>query len=137
MSPRYLLDTNICIYITKRHPSEVLKRFESLLVGDVVMSIITYGELQFGAGKSHSSRIAHENLERLVELIPVLSLPVSPADHYGRIRSALQRKGASIGGNDPWIAAHALAEDLILVSNNIKEFKRVAGLKSENWVKKT
>jgi len=130
----YLLDTNICIYIAKRHPPEVLWQFEHLQVGDVAMSLITYGELQFGAEKSRISDQVHEKLERLSELVPVLPLTGKAANHYGRIRAKLEQAGKPIGANDLWIAAHARSEDLILVSNNIREFKRVPGLKLENWV---
>lgn len=134
MAVRYLLDTNICIYIAKRHPPEVLRQFEHLQVGDVAMSLITYGELQFGAEKSRISDQVYKKLERLVELIPVLPLTGTVAKHYGQIRAILEQAGMPIGANDLWIAAHARAEDLILVSNNIREFKRVPGLKLENWV---
>lgn len=131
---QYLLDTNICIYIAKRHPPEVLERFTSLQAGDVVMSLITYGELLFGAEKSKDSVQALENLHRLAELVPVLPLQQSTARHYGVIRAALEQAGTPIGANDLWIAAHALAEKLILVSNNGREFQRVPGLMLENWV---
>jgi len=131
---RYLLDTNICIYIAKRHPPEVLRHFDTLQVGDVAMSLITYGELQFGAEKSCISDQVHEKLERLAELVSVLPLTGNVAKHYGQIRAKLEQAGTPIGANDLWIAAHACAEDLILVSNNIWEFKRVPGLKLENWV---
>ena len=132
---QYLLDTNICIYIAKRHPPEVLNRFESLQVGDVAMSIITYGELLFGAEKSQSSKRALANLHRFAELVPVLPLPQSAAIHYGTIRATLEKAGTPIGANDLWIAAHALAENIVLVSNNLREFKRVPELKLENWVR--
>jgi tRNA(fMet)-specific endonuclease VapC len=134
MPPRYLLDTNICIYIAKRRPPEVLHHFEQLTVGEIAMSIITYGELQFGAEKSRNSGLAHEKLSRLAELVPVLALPGNAAIHYGQIRSGLERCGTPIGANDLWIAAHALAEGLILVSNNTGEFSRVPGMSLENWV---
>lgn len=134
MSPRFLLDTNICIFIAKRRPPEVLRRFEQLQVGDVAMSIITYGELYFGAEKSQHAEEAHKKLERLAELVPVLPLPDNAAIHYGRIRSLLERTGKPIGANDLWIAAHSLAEKLILVSNNTGELARVAGIHLENWV---
>ncbi len=134
MAVKYLLDTNICIYIAKRRPPEVLKHFESLQVGDIAMSLITYGELHFGAEKSQASQQAHAKLEYLSEIIPVLPLPKAAAIYYGKIRSKLELQGLPIGANDLWIAAHALAEDVILVSNNIKEFQRVSDLKLENWV---
>ncbi|MGH8557441.1 MAG: type II toxin-antitoxin system tRNA(fMet)-specific endonuclease VapC [Methylococcales bacterium] len=132
---RYLLDTNICIYIAKRHPPEVLKRFESLQVGDVSMSLITYGELLFGAEKSQFSQRAWDNLLRFAELVQVLPLPSSAANYYAMIRATLEKAGTPIGANDLWIAAHALTEDLVLVTNNLREFDRVPGLNAENWVK--
>lgn len=134
MVVRYLLDTNICIYIAKRRPTEVLHHFERLTVGEVAMSIITYGELQFGAEKSQNSQAAHDKLARLAEIVPVLALPDKAALHYGRVRARLEKNGTPIGANDLWIAAHALAEDFILVSNNVGEFSRVPGLQLENWV---
>ena len=130
----YLLDTNICIYIAKHHPPEVLSKYESLQVGDVAMSLITYGELHFGAEKSQQPDLAHTKLNQLAELINVLPLSHSVANCYGSIRSTLEKSGTPIGANDLWIAAHALAEDLIVVSNNLREFERVPGLAVENWV---
>ncbi|MDQ7015155.1 MAG: type II toxin-antitoxin system VapC family toxin [Gammaproteobacteria bacterium] len=134
MKVRYLLDTNICIYILKQRPAEVVARFESLQVGEVVISLITHGELRFGAEKSHSSARVHESLDELLALMPVLPMSDQVAFEYGKIRADLQQRGCVIGANDLWIAAQALAEDLILVSNNIREFERVTALKLENWV---
>ena len=134
MKARYLLDTNICIYISKHHPIEVVKRFERLQVGEAVMSLITYGELRYGAERSQHRDKALQKITRLIELLPVLSLDTSVAEHYSRIRAALTTAGIPIGGNDLWIAAHALALNLTLVSNNLKEFQHIAGLKLENWV---
>jgi len=134
MSLRYLLDTNICIYITKQTPVNVLKKFNQLAVGEVAMSIITYGELLHGAYKSQHPKKALFVLEDLISLIPALPMPTQAAKCYGDIRSKLEKKGKPIGNNDLWIAAHALALDLIIVTNNIKEFSRVPHLKLENWV---
>lgn len=97
------------------------------------MSIITYGELRFGAEKSQQPRQAIERLERLAELIPAEALPLAAAEHYARLRARLEHAGQPIGGNDLWIAAHALAEGVILVTNNVSEFQRVDGLRLENW----
>ena len=130
---RYLLDTNICIYIAKRRPPEVAGRFERLSPGQVGMSMLTYGELLFGAEKSQHPQPATQRLEPFVELVPVLELPANSPRHYARIRAELERAGAPIGANDLWIAAHAMAANLILVSNNLKELGRVSGLRSENW----
>ncbi len=131
---RYLLDTNICIYIAKQRPVTVMDRFCDLQVGDLGMSIITHGELCFGAEKSRDSERAFEVLGRLTELIPVLSFPETAAQIYGVVRAALEKRGQPIGANDLWIAAHAVSAGLTLVSNNCREFKRVPGLKLENWV---
>ncbi len=131
---RYLLDTNICIYIKNHRPAEVLARFSKLPPGKVAMSAITYGELCFGAEKSSKSKESRNILEHLVALIPVLPLDETVSIHYGKIRQHLQASGKPIGNNDLWIAAHALAGKLILVTNNEAEFKRVPGLRVENWV---
>ena len=136
MSTRYLLDTDICIYTAKARPPEVAERLEGLAPGSVAMSVVTLGELVFGAERSQARQQAMANLARLVELIPVLDLPEAAGRHYGRIRAALTAAGTLIGNNDLWIAAHAAADDLILVSNNSREFERVPGLQVENWVHK-
>jgi tRNA(fMet)-specific endonuclease VapC len=132
--PRYLLDTNICIYIKNHRPPEVLARFSALQPGDVAMSSITFGELCFGASKSAKQVEAIETLADLKLLIPVLALDANASVQYGNVRQLLQKIGRPIGNNDLWIAAHALSSELILVSNNLAEFERVPGLKTENWV---
>ncbi len=99
------------------------------------MSVITYGELTYGALKHPQSAIAISSLEMLAVLIPVLPLPEGAGRAYGEIRAMLAAKGAPIGPNDLWIAAHALAAGLILVTNNEREFRRVDELKVENWSK--
>lgn len=132
--PRYLLDTNICIYIKNHRPAEVLARFSKLPPGKVVISSITYGELCFGAEKSSKPKETRKILEHLTALTPVLPLDENVSIHYGKIRQHLQASGKPIGNNDLWIAAHALAGKLILVTDNESEFKRVPGLKVENWV---
>lgn len=133
MEPRYLLDTNICIYIRQKRPEEVLRRFQKLRPGEAVLSVITYGELLYGAAKSEQRVAALERLRELVHWLPALSLPETAAEAYGRIRAELESKGELIGNNDLWIAAHAVAEGLTLVTNNEREFRRVRGLKIQNW----
>ena len=133
MEPRYLLDTNICIYIRQKRPEEVLRRFRKLRPGEAALSVITYGELLYGAAKSAQRVAALERLRELVHLLPALSLPESAAEAYGSIRAELESKGEMIGNNDLWIAAHALAAGLTLVTNNEKEFRRVRGLNIQNW----
>ena len=130
---RYLLDTNICIYIARRSPPEVLSRLERLKPGDVGMSIITYLELVYGAYKSRRVQSNLEAIESLSRLVPVLSLDVTAARRYGQIRTDLEKRGAPIGAYDLLIAAHALAGGLTVVTNNTREFRRVAGLRVENW----
>lgn len=132
--PRYLLDTNICIYIKNHRPAEVLARFSKLPPGKVAMSVITYGELCFGAEKSSKPKESRHILEQLIALIPVLPLDDAVSVYYGKIRQRLQASGKLIGNNDLWIASHALANKLRLVTNNVAEFERVPGLRIENWV---
>jgi tRNA(fMet)-specific endonuclease VapC len=133
MDPRYLLDTNICIYIRQKRPEEVLRRFRKLRPGEAAISVITYGELLYGAAKSSPKATALERLRELVNLLPALALPERAAEAYGTIRADLESKGAMIGNNDLWIAAHVAAAGLTLVTNNEREFRRVRGLKVENW----
>jgi tRNA(fMet)-specific endonuclease VapC len=133
-APRYLLDTNICIYIARHQPPEVRERFARHGADELGMSLITYGELRFGAEKSQARERVLASLEQLTRLIGVLPLPLAAGEHYGEIRAALQRTGQPIGGNDLWIAAHARAASCVLVTNNGREFERVPGLQVENWV---
>jgi tRNA(fMet)-specific endonuclease VapC len=131
---RFLLDTNICVYIRRRRPPEVLARFEKLHSGEAAISVITYGELLYGVEKSRLREQATKQLMELASLLPVMELPVQAGNSYGEIRATLEVKGETIGNNDLWIAAHAIAAGLILVTNNELEFRRVPGLKIENWV---
>jgi len=137
MEPRYLLDTNICIYIRQKRPEQVLRRFRKLRPGEAVLSVITYGELLYGAAKSAHRTAALERLRELVHLLPAMALPETAAETYGAMRAELESNGEMIGNNDMWIAAHALAADLTLVTNNEKEFRRVRGLKIQNWAKES
>ena len=134
MTVRYLLDTNICIYISKKRPLEVYQRLSELSIGDVGMSFITFGELRFGAEKSQHQEIALEKLEQLMRYIPVIMPTQETAEKYAMIRSFLEKIGQPIGNNDLWIAAHALSLETILVTNNTKEFIKVPDLLVENWV---
>ena len=134
MSQGYLLDTNICIYITKHHPPEVRARFAQHRAAELGMSVVTFGELMYGAEKSHVRDKALKVLDQLRSSIQVLEIPVVAGQHYGQIRARLEKMGKPIGNNDLWIAAHALSENLVLVTNNTQEFSRVEGLQLENWV---
>lgn len=134
MEPRFLLDTNICIYIRRKKPEEALRRFRTLKAGEAGLSVITFGELLYGAEKSAQRTAALELLRELAQALPVMGLPEAAAEAYGTMRAELERKGQMIGNNDLWIAAHAKAAGLTLVTNNEREFRRVRGLKVENWV---
>lgn len=130
---RYLLDTNIVIYVLKRRPVEVLSTFNAN-ASRMAMSSITLAELLHGAEKS--SRVS-ENLAAIEDFCSRLEvLPYGPkaAQHYGAIRAALEKLGQPIGVNDMHIAAHARSEGLVLVTNNMGEFARVPALETENWV---
>lgn len=133
MPARYLLDTDICIYIRGNRPPKILARFEKLAVGEVAISVVTYGELAYGAAKSMEPERASEGLRRLTTLLPVLPLPEEAGWTYGAIRAALSKKGRLIGPNDLWIAAHALTLGLTLVTNNARELSRIEQLNVENW----
>ncbi len=130
---KYLLDSNVCIdYVTGRHPP-VVERLQALEPADVCLSSIVVAELRFGADKSEHPRRNHRILDTLTDEIPCRGFEVSAAAAYGKLRVALERAGRPIGPNDMLIAAHALSLGLVLVTDNVKEFKRVRGLKVENW----
>jgi tRNA(fMet)-specific endonuclease VapC len=135
MKPRYMLDTNICIYIARQQPPRVKARFERLRPGQLIMSAITYGELLYGANKSVERERARMLIEELVRDIPVADIDSNAAQAYGEIRAALEKQGRLIGNNDLWIGAHAMALELTLATNNEREFKRIQGLSVDNWAK--
>ena len=132
MKPCYMLDTNICIHIRRTRPPAVMRRFAAAERGSVVMSVVTYGELAYGVAKGGDAE-AGRRLEALTRLIPVLPMEARVGPVYGRLRADLAAAGRLIGGNDLWIAAHARATDLTLVTNNVREFERVDGLAIEDW----
>jgi tRNA(fMet)-specific endonuclease VapC len=126
---RYLLDTNVFIDAAKRR-EPVVRRFSALRRGEAAQSVITYGELLYGARKSNRESKARQ---RINDAATFLQLTPDVAETYGLIRAALERQGRVIGSNDLWIAAHAIAAGLVLVTNNEREFRRVPGLNVENW----
>jgi tRNA(fMet)-specific endonuclease VapC len=130
-----MLDTNICIYIAKHQPPEVQARFERLKPGQLIISVITYAELLYGANKSNQRARALAQLEELIQDIPVEDLTSTASQTYGEIRAALEEQGRMIGNDDLWIGAHAMALDVTLATSNEREFKRIAGLSVENWTK--
>jgi len=133
MASRYLLDTNICIYIAKYNPPLVRERFAQHTADELVMSVITLGELRFDAEKSQSRERALAVISQLATTMQIAPLTEAVGTHYAQIRATLQQRGEVIGNNDLWLAAHARAEGWILVTNNEREFNRVEGLQVENW----
>lgn len=130
---KYMLDTNICIYVIKRRPLDALVKFNEN-AGSICISSITMAELMHGAEKSEQRARNLSIVEDFISRLDVLSYGEKAAMHYGDIRADLEKKGTIIGANDLHIAAHARSEALVLVSNNLKEFERVDGLRSCNWV---
>src|SRR5665647_238704 len=131
----YLLDTNICIYIIRKKPVEVFEKFKSLAIGDVGISSITLAELQYGIEKSSNSEKNREALEKFLTPICLLDYGYKATVEYGKIRAELEKKGVQIGPLDMLIASHAKSLDVILVTNNVREFERISGLRIENWTK--
>ena len=130
--PRFMLDTNMCIYLMKNQPEQVARRFAQCFVGDVVMSAITYAELQYGVSVSATCARERRNLAALVEDIPVVPFDAAAAIAYGPIREATrERKKDHL---DKLIAAHAVALDVVLVTNNERDFASYPGVRLENWL---
>lgn len=130
---KFLLDTNICIYIINARPPHVLARFRSEAIGDVGVSAITAAELAYGVAKSGSVR-NRAALEKFLAPLEIVAFDTDAWWRYGDVRAELERRGQPIGSLDTLIAAHALALDTTLVTNNMAEFSRVPGLQIENWV---
>lgn len=131
---KYMLDTNICIYVIKRRPIEVLETFNKY-AGTLCISSITYAELCHGVEKSSLPEHNRRQVEDFVSRLEIVPYGDKAAAHYGDIRATLERQGKTIGVNDLHIAAHARSEGLVVVTNNLKEFTRVDGLRLENWLK--
>jgi tRNA(fMet)-specific endonuclease VapC len=130
---KFMLDTNICIYVIKRRPIEVLETFNKF-AGTLCISAITYAELCHGVEKSALPEHNRRQVDDFVSRLEILPYGDKAAAHYGDIRATLERQGKTIGVNDLHIAAHARSEGLVVVTNNLKEFERVAGLRFENWL---
>ena len=130
----YMLDTNICIYIIKKRPLGLLKKFNTIQEDRLSISVVTYAELQYGVERSSSKKLNQRIVIDFVSLLNVLSWDMDAARYYGKIRAYLEKNGTPIGNMDLMIAAHALSQKYTLVSNNLKEFKRIKNLKYENWV---
>ena len=131
---RYFLDTNICIYIIKKKPSQVLERFKHFGISDIGISAITLSELEYGVAKSVRKEQNREALIEFLTPLEILPFDEKASHHYGEIRTYLGRKGIPIGAFDLLIASHARSLMLPLVTNDTRAFKRIPGLQVENWV---
>lgn len=132
---KYMLDTNICIYIIKEKPASVIERLQKTKISDVCISSITLSELEYGIERSQRTEQNKIALTEFVAPIEVVAYNDLAAARYGKIRASLEKKGQILGSLDMLIAAHALSLDLTVATNNDREFKRVPGLKVENWVR--
>lgn len=131
---KFLLDTNICIYALKNKPPEVLERLRAVGADAVAISVITMLEIRQGAEKSQHPKKTHKRLDPFLAPLTILPFDEEAASEGARIRAHLERQGTPIGDLDSLIAAHAIARGLTLVTNNLREFNRVPGLRTENWV---
>lgn len=131
---KYMLDTNICIYVIKKRPPEVIGRFLAQEASDICISVITYAELMHGVYKSQKPEQNRIALMLFLSSVQTVDLDFKAAEEYGRIKACLEQNGTPIGPMDTLIAAHAKSLGLTVVTNNEKEFRRVEGLKTENWV---
>lgn len=134
---KYLLDTNIVSYFLRDASATLSQRILDSSPDTLAISIISAGELRYGLSKLPPSRRARDLAQRLnavLTAISVLPLPADAAPHYGHTRAQLETAGTPIGNNDLWIAAHALAENMTLITNNVGEFQRVQELRVENWL---
>ena len=134
MTARYLLDTNIISAMVDQPGGKVARRAAALSDGSVATSVIVGGEIFFGIEKRRSTRLGLQVAE-ILEGIPILPIEPPVGETYGKLRATLEAKGVPIGANDTWIAAHALALNLTLVTDNESEFRRVDGLRVENWLR--
>ena len=132
---RYLLDTNMCIYLINKRPQRVIEKFNTCSVGEIGVSSITVAELEYGVEKSQHQAKNQRALEQFLTPLVIADFDAKAAIAYGRIRAALEAQGTPIGSLDTLIAAHATSLDVKLVTNNTREFSRVEGLVIENWAK--
>jgi tRNA(fMet)-specific endonuclease VapC len=131
----WMLDTNICSYVLRRHPLTVKARFDQVGSDNLAVSTIVLAELWFGAVRHPTRSVAiRQDIDDMMSRLAIMPWSVKAADEYSRLRTLLERQGTPIGSLDLLIAAHALAENAVLVTNNLREFKRVPGLQVENWL---
>jgi tRNA(fMet)-specific endonuclease VapC len=132
---RYMLDTNICIYVIKNRPAQLRDRFNSS-ADQLCISVITLAELIYGAEKSARPRENHAVVEQFCARLDILPFADRAATHYGQLWAELEQAGKPIGLHDMMIAGHARSEGLTVVTNNAREFRRIPGLRLENWIQR-
>ena len=130
----YLLDTDTCSYIMKRHPLSVLKHLQTIEMSPIGISSMTLAELRYGVERFNSSRFTQQDIDFFITHLNLTVFAWGATQYYATLRADLERKGLPIGNMDMLIAAHALRLDAILVTNNQRHFSRISGLKLENWV---
>lgn len=130
---KYMLDTNICIYLIKQQPREVIDRFQGIVPGDMAISTVTLAELMYGVAKSQHREKNSSALELFLAPLEMVDFDFKAAGHYGVIRAYLEKMGTPIGAYDLMIAAHAQSLGLVLITNNEREFQRIPDLMVENW----
>jgi tRNA(fMet)-specific endonuclease VapC len=130
---KYMLDTNICIYLIKQKPDKVLQHFKAHSVGDIGISSITLAELRFGVEKSRQAEKNRQALDDFILPLELADFDEKAAEMYGKVRASLKKEGAPIGSMDMMIGAHALDLGATLVTNNTREFKRIKNLKVVDW----
>ena len=131
---RYMLDTNICSYILKNHPIAVKQKFEEVGAGNIYISAIVLAELYYGAARHPKGIVIRREIDNFVSRLVVIPWDENAADHYGSIRASLEKAGTPVGAMDMLIAAHAKSCAATLVTNNMREFERIKGLKLLNWI---
>ena len=131
---KLMLDTNICIAIIKQKPKDILRKFNDYQVGQVCISSVTLAELRYGVAKSQYHQKNQAALDEFILPLEVADFDEAAADYYGRLRAGLEPQGTPIGALDTMIAGHALSLNVALVTNNTREFSRVAGLQLLDWV---
>jgi tRNA(fMet)-specific endonuclease VapC len=133
---KYMLDTNICIYLIKQQPREVIDKFQGIALGEIAVSTVTVAEMMYGMGKSQYKEKNKAALQAFLAPLELVDFDFAAAQQYGAVRADLEKIGKPIGAYDLMIAAQALSLGLVLVTNNEQEFQRIPDLIVENWVKK-
>ena len=132
---RYMLDTNICIHIIREKPVKILKKLRSFDITDIAISAITHSELEYGITKSRSRRANQQALTQFLSSLEILPNDDKAAVNYGQVRSYLEKKGVVIDAMDLLIGAHARGIPVTLVTNNLMGFRKIPGLRVENWAR--